>query len=59
GKILTNIVDAGKHADYLAARVEYEQWKDSKPSAKIPNVNAKKTMTNTQTAFDISKIFGE
>ena len=58
-KLRTNLPMILHHADYLAARVEYEQWKDSKPSAKIPNVNAKKTMTNTQTAFDISKIFGE
>ena len=49
------------HADHMAARIEYEMWRDKRPSAKttIPNTNTRKSMSSNTTAFDISKIFGE
>jgi hypothetical protein len=60
-KLRTNLPLILHHADHMAARIEYEMWRDKRPSAKttIPNTNTRKSMLSNNTAFDISKIFGE
>jgi len=60
-KLRTNLPLILHHADHMAARIEYEIWRDKRPSAKttIPSTNTRKSTLANTAAFDISKIFGE
>jgi hypothetical protein len=59
-KLRNNLPLILHHADHMAARIEYEMWRDKQPSTKIPSSNSKKpSIASNNTAFDISKIFGD
>jgi hypothetical protein len=45
-------------ADLMAARIEYESWREEVPSAPIPKKKVNK-LSNATSNVDASKLFGE
>ena len=56
-KLRTNLPYVMHQADLMAARIEYEMWREEVPSAPIP----KKKSTNklSTNKVDATKLFGE
>ena len=57
-KLRTNLPYVMHQADAMAARIEYEQWREHEPSAPLPKKKSKK-LSNNASGVDATKLFGE
>jgi hypothetical protein len=56
-KLKTNLGYVMHQADCMAARIEFEMWYKNKPAATIKKSKPAKTITNSQTQINASKMF--
>lgn len=58
-KLRNNLALILHHADHMAARIEYETWKNGRPVVDQANAAKKSArIANSDAAFDISNLFG-
>ena len=57
-KLRTNLPYVMHQADLMAARIEYESWREEVASAPIPKKKVNK-LSNATSNVDASKLFGE
>lgn len=58
-KLRNNLALILHHADHMAARIEYETWKNGRPVAdQITTAKKSARIANSDAAFDISNLFG-
>ena len=56
-KLKTNLGYVMHQADCMAARIEFEKWYNNKPTTPIQKKRPAKTITNSQTQINASKMF--
>ncbi len=58
-KLKTNLPIILHHADHMASIIEYDAWRNNKPISSAATESKKGgRITNSDTAFDLSKLFG-
>ena len=58
-KLRNNLALILHHADHMAARIEYETWKNGRPVAdQVTTAKKSARIANSDAAFDISNLFG-
>ena len=58
-KLKTNLGFVMHQADCMAARIEYERWNNNKPIKTTPVKRSTKTITNSQTKVNATKLFDD
>lgn len=58
-KLRTNLALVLHHADHMAARIEYEMWRDKTPKKKVAPKKKANAISNPTTQVNAAKMFGE